>query len=236
MEPRSRKLQAAPPSRFRLAVARLPAPQPKAVAWRELSERDLGRYAAGPMPAGGDPPASLTLLCHGRLRAQPLLPRTVRGAKAIAPFPLASQEISTPHPSTLWETALRHFPLTGKPRTPEFRFRSLSTFFSHPPRDDSAGLPSPFLSLSSGVLVVGIPPQPGEESMEPAGVLAPREEEVGRLAALPDSSGAHPGLMAGPGLEGAVPRGSCGAEGGDGSECRQVTSVVLLWFILAPPM
>ena len=58
--------------------------------------------------------------------------------------------------------------------------------------------------------------------MEPAGVLAPREEEVGRLAALQDSSGAQPGLMAGPGFPdgslGWQGRGSCGAEGGDGSD------------------
>ena len=76
--------------------------------------------------------------------------------------------------------------------------------------------------------------------MEPAGVLAPREEEVGRLAALQDSSGAQPGLMAGPGFPdgslGWQGRGSCGAEGGDGSDCRYVTPVVLLRFILAPPM
>ena len=34
--------------------------------------------------------------------------------------------------------------------------------------------------------------------MGPAGVLAPPEEEAGRQAALPNSSGAHPGLVAGP--------------------------------------
>lgn len=60
--------------------------------------------------------------------------------------------------------------------------------------------------------------------MEPAGGLAPRDEEVGRLAALPDSSGAQPRLRAGPGLPderlGWQGRGSCGAEGGDGSDCR----------------
>ena len=68
----------------------------------------IGRVRGGASACGWLPPASLTLLCRGRLRAQPLLPRTVRGAEAVAPFPLASQEISTPHRSTLRETAFRH--------------------------------------------------------------------------------------------------------------------------------
>lgn len=52
--------------------------------------------------------------------------------------------------------------------------------------------------------------------MEPAGVLAPREEEVGRLTTLPDSSGAHPGLMAGPGLEGGCRVGAAERREGTG--------------------
>ncbi|CAM9432531.1 unnamed protein product [Rangifer tarandus platyrhynchus] len=50
--PRSRKRQAAPPSRFRLAVAMLPASQLKAVARRELRERVLGRVRGGASACG----------------------------------------------------------------------------------------------------------------------------------------------------------------------------------------
>lgn len=131
------------------------------------------------------------------------MPRTGRGAEAIAPFPCLSRKSPRPRPYSSGNCpSPSPAPESPEPLGPVFAGPHCGplTFLLYPEATPShPSTPHPpfaILSLSCCVLVVGISLL-GEGSMGPARVQAPPEAEAGRQTALPSSSGVPPSLRVG---------------------------------------